>query len=368
MSALLKLATVLEEPDRRPQVRLLDGAESLEAGHAGTLIERGRRAGPGDLVALDMSAQPPEIAHIYPARLAGAAAGPEARQEAEADFASIAARLAPASGRGAAKGGDYMSWTGLAAQIWDPSGGGEPQQDYAYLKKAIQAGSGPALDIGCGTGRLLLRYLSEGLDVDGVDPSKDMLDLCREKGRAAGLSPQLYRQSMHELDLPRRYRTVFIPCGTFCLLVRREHAFQALARIYDHLEPGGELVFNLFWEYGPGGWFWNRPDGKWWAMFHHPHPEGGIVFQHMKTLQVDRANQLLSAERRYRLVRDGQVVREEIFASHERLYGKFEIEMMLAQAGFQDIRIYDGWRETPRPFDGDPEVMVLHARKPDHKG
>jgi ubiquinone/menaquinone biosynthesis C-methylase UbiE len=85
--------------------------------------------------------------------------------------------------------------------------------EIAYYQKLIERYGQPALDAGCGTGRLLLPYLRAGLDVDGSDISPDMLALCREKAEREGLSPGLYVQAMHELGLPRTYRTIFV-CGS----------------------------------------------------------------------------------------------------------------------------------------------------------
>jgi 2-polyprenyl-3-methyl-5-hydroxy-6-metoxy-1,4-benzoquinol methylase len=48
-----------------------------------------------------------------------------------------------------------------------------------YFLQQIETHGQPALDAGCGTGRLLLPALRAGLDVDGSDISADMLDLCR---------------------------------------------------------------------------------------------------------------------------------------------------------------------------------------------
>jgi ubiquinone/menaquinone biosynthesis C-methylase UbiE len=123
---------------------------------------------------------------------------------------------------------------------------------------------GTALDVGCGTGRLLLRYLQEGLDVEGVDTSADMLSICREKAAARGLdAPVLYQQAMQDLDVPGKYRTIYIPCGTFCLLIDRAQAFEALNRFHACLEPEGVLVFNLFWPFGDGEALSKKPLGGW---------------------------------------------------------------------------------------------------------
>src|SRR5262249_28928407 len=104
----------------------------------------------------------------------------------------------------------------------------------------------PALDVGCGTGRLLLPYLAAGLEVEGVEPSADMLAICRQRAAERGLNPVLYRQTMQALDLPRRYRAIIVPCGSFQLVMERAEAWEALRRLHAHLEQGGVLALTSF--------------------------------------------------------------------------------------------------------------------------
>ncbi|WP_332072044.1 class I SAM-dependent methyltransferase [Paenibacillus sp. GYB004] len=98
------------------------------------------------------------------------------------------------------------------------------------------------MELGCGTGRLFLPYLDAGLDVDGVDCSKDMLDICRAKAERNGQSPVLYDQHMQNLDIPKKYMTIYIPAASFMLLSEREDAKNALKCIYAHLEQGGQTL------------------------------------------------------------------------------------------------------------------------------
>src|SRR5438132_6261389 len=130
---------------------------------------------------------------------------------------------------------------GLVAQWWAEFNIGGPE--IAYFQNVIERYGQPALDVACGTGRLLLPYLRAGLDVDGCDLSPDMLALCREKAEREGLSPRLYQQAMHELDLPRTYKTIF-SCGSFGLGGNRQHDLEALRRFYHYLQPGGVLAFD----------------------------------------------------------------------------------------------------------------------------
>ena len=104
---------------------------------------------------------------------------------------------------------------GIVAQHWaEFQNYSEDAPEVAYYRKFIGRYGQPALDVACGTGRLLLPYLRAGLDVDGCDISPDMLAHCREKAAKEGFSPNLYAQAMHELDLPRRYRSIYV-CGSF---------------------------------------------------------------------------------------------------------------------------------------------------------
>jgi SAM-dependent methyltransferase len=90
---------------------------------------------------------------------------------------------------------------GLVAKWWAEFNEGGPEID--YFRRFIERDGQPALDVACGTGRLLLPFLHAGLDVDGCDLSEDMIALCRERAEREGLSPTLFVQPMHELDPPR---------------------------------------------------------------------------------------------------------------------------------------------------------------------
>ncbi len=258
-----------------------------------------------------------------------------------------------------------MNWTGLAALAWDPSGGDGHHYDIDFIKPILEGQNGPALDVGCGTGRLLLRYLAAGLDVDGIDTSADMLALCRAKAQTRGLpEPKLYQQAMQALDLPRRYRTIYIPCGTFCLIIDRRQAMEALRRFHAHLEPGGVLVFNLFWPFGEGEALSAKPLGGWqeWGpLWDYPQPDGSLMKQTLMRTSFSRAEQFFTAKRRYQLIRDGQVVAEEIFDSNERWYYKHEVVLMLERVGFNDIQVKDGWSDAD--FAEVHDSMVFVARK-----
>ena len=99
---------------------------------------------------------------------------------------------------------DDYEYRGLMADTWDLLRGDTSNwEDRYFYLDLIQRYGQPVLDVGCGTGRLLLDYTGEGLDVDGVDNSPEMVAICRQKAGQLGLSPNIYAGSMENLNLPR---------------------------------------------------------------------------------------------------------------------------------------------------------------------
>jgi SAM-dependent methyltransferase len=135
-------------------------------------------------------------------------------------------------------------YTGLVAQLYGPLRLQIPDPE-PYARFVERSGQ-PALELGCGTGDPILALRARGLDVDGVDSSADMLAVCRARADAQGLTVNLYEQAMEALDLPRRYRAIYLAGPTFNLLPDDVTAAAALERIASHLEPGGAALVPLF--------------------------------------------------------------------------------------------------------------------------
>src|SRR6516225_8849018 len=83
-------------------------------------------------------------------------------------------------------------YRGLAALHWASLDMSKPSRDLVYFQERVKEGRGPALDIGCGTGRILLPLLAEGCAVEGVDISEEMLACCQRRAVSFGVTPTLY--------------------------------------------------------------------------------------------------------------------------------------------------------------------------------
>jgi SAM-dependent methyltransferase len=265
---------------------------------------------------------------------------------------------------------DSGTWHyGLVARWWAEFNQPE-RHEVDYLRRAIKRFGQPALDLGCGNGRLLLPLLDAGLDVDGADISADMIGYARAAAERAGHSPTLVAQPMHELDLPRTYRTILM-VGAFGIGGDREHEREALARAYRHLEPGGALLINHELPYE------GLDEARWglWLRGRRadlPRPwrdsgdrrrtaDGDEIELIGRTAELDPLAQRLTYEMKARLWRDAVMVEEETTRLHESLYFVQEIAHLLRDAGFESVDIEGGYSGQPAtPDDG---VVMFVARK-----
>jgi SAM-dependent methyltransferase len=112
-----------------------------------------------------------------------------------------------------------------------------------YLREARNA-RGPVLEVACGTGRILLKLLQEGIDVSGIDLSKDLLAILKKKAGALGLKPDVRVADMRDFSLGRRFRLIVLPYHSFLHLRNDEDRRKALRNFMEHLESGGRLILH----------------------------------------------------------------------------------------------------------------------------
>jgi SAM-dependent methyltransferase len=75
-----------------------------------------------------------------------------------------------------------IEYVGLMAEAWDARHGDTSTwEDRQLFLELIRACGEPVLDVGCGTGQLLLDFRGLGIEAGGVDNSAQMLALCKRK-------------------------------------------------------------------------------------------------------------------------------------------------------------------------------------------
>ena len=253
-----------------------------------------------------------------------------------------------------------LEYTGLKARAWDALRGDTSGWDDRrfYLDLIGELGQ-PVLDVGCGTGRLLLDFLAQDIDVDGVEVSPEMVAMLRTKAAAAGidLAGRVHGVAMEAMDLGRCYRLILVPSSSFQLLIEPSAAAAAMERFRDHLEPGGTLVMpwiDLPQDY-PGGAVVNETKEV-------ELPDGSVI--HVASSGwFDPATGLEHTDERYERLIEGEVVEQEriVRSPATRQYDREAIRSLHEAAGFRDLTWLSGFtRSVALPDD---RVVTTLARR-----
>lgn len=254
---------------------------------------------------------------------------------------------------------------GVIAEWWGHFNDEFRAHEIPYFQGFLEEVEGAVLDAGCGSGRLLIPYLKAGFDVDGVDVSADMIEVCRRKAEAEGLEPFLGVQALHELDLPRTYRTIIV-CGTFGLGSDRERDQQALRRLHRHLEPGGTLLLDnevpyadrWLWEYWPKEKRQELPEPRAAPSKRRRAPDGSEYALVSRVVELDPLTQHARREMVAERWRDGVLEASETHVIDIGMYFTPEVVAMLHAAGFADVAVHGEHERRPATPDDDFVVFV----------
>jgi hypothetical protein len=203
--------------------------------------------------------------------------------------------------------------------------------------------------------------------VDGCDVSGDMLAYCQQTAARVGVAPRVYRQALHQLDLPRHYQTI-VACGVFGIGVSRAQDIMAVHRFYDHLVPGGVLLLESYLPYGDATlWpLWHK-DARthlpepWPADIGTPPADDHDYELHYRLVAVDPLEQRTTGEMRMLSFQDQQVVADDTRTLTSNYYFYHELRLLLERAGFRVEAAKGDW--TDADATAEHEVIVYVARK-----
>jgi SAM-dependent methyltransferase len=238
----------------------------------------------------------------------------------------------------------------LIADLYDYVEPYRTRPDIDFYLEAARACGGPVLEVGCGTGRILLPTASAGVEITGLDLSPHMLKVCRERvaaePRAVQSRIRLVQADMRSFDLAQAFQLVTLPFRPFQHLTTVEDQLAALASIRRHLVDGGRLVFDLF---NPSLQALTR-DNLGQEVAEGPEfttPDGRRVERTVRIVARDYFNQVNQTELIYYVnYPDGRNERL-VHAFPMRYLYRFEAEHLLVRSGFEVEHLYAGYDKSP---------------------
>lgn len=226
--------------------------------------------------------------------------------------------------------------------LYDLKIGPSPRVSDLYLKEA-KRGASPILELGCGTGEVLLALAEEGFEVVGLDSSVAMLGRCRER---LSLMPDPVRMRvaleearMESFSYPRTFKQIFIPNDTVAILLDEQSLKSTFENCFRHLDDGGRLIFDVAsFDVGYLGRFVGREREM--LRSHGCFPLDNGAVQVWEKTSYDMATGLLDAVFRYEFLDDDQTVNRTYYR-RLKLCPRRPVELKLALqiAGFLSVEV-----------------------------
>lgn len=253
----------------------------------------------------------------------------------------------------------------FVAEVYDATYENRRSHDIEFFIGYSRKAGGRTLELGCGTGRVLIPTAAAGCEITGLDFSPHMLKKCRQKLEK---QPQEVRQrarlvqgDMTDFNTGETYSLVTIPFRPFQHLVTTEEQKACLAGIHRHLASDGLLIIDVF-----------SPDFK----RLYPWPDYDIEYEDLPEMQLDDGRKLrrtgrltgFHPEEQYNDVEliyyitypDGKTERQ-VQAFPMRYFFRYEMVHLLEICGFRVVELFGDFDKSA--YIGDSPEMIFISEK-----
>ena len=198
----------------------------------------------------------------------------------------------------------------------------------------------PLIELGCGTGRVLLNLAHAGHEVFGVDSNPAMLERAAARlDRESASRVTLRQEDLKHFSIPRRFRLAIAPLNVLAEL-NDSDIMQSLATVRRHLEPRGAIAMDLP---NPAQSLLDPADED-EPLDYFEDPETGNPIQVSARQRMNPGNKAVAVSWFYdELLPDGLVSRHRFEATYH-LRSPDLLIPLLAEAGFADVGLYGDYR------------------------
>lgn len=249
-----------------------------------------------------------------------------------------------------------LTYKKLCTEFYDL--GPHPRHETAlpfYMDYALQA-QGPILEPMCGTGRFIIPMLQAGLGAHGFDASPHMLDALKQKYAAITDIPPAVKQAfVQDFSSDTRYQLIFVPYGSWGLIIDQEISKKCLSIMYQHLRPGGKFIIEIetVTSAPQESGFWQSAQCK---------RDDDSIIELNALICYEKESQIFTSHCRYDLITQGKIVETEKEVFQQYLYQFDEMDGMLAEAGFSSIKKYQDHHHTSAT-DRNAPLLIYECTK-----
>lgn len=211
------------------------------------------------------------------------------------------------------------------------------------------------LDLGCGTGTVALILKDRGCEISGIDPSKEMIDIAKEKAKADGWDIPFSVGTAQDLNIKNKYELVLSLSDCINHIIEPNNVKKAFKNVFDSLQEGGLFVFDINTPYEIEHTMSQDQEAivgdilyRWDGSFNNKLQLGTFVQSFYSLNEDDTAGELLGKE-----------------IHKEKAYRPRDLKSWLKDAGFIKIESYEAFtREKPDKLSPNIERIYIVAHKP----
>ncbi|MEM6551032.1 MAG: class I SAM-dependent methyltransferase [Planctomycetota bacterium] len=235
----------------------------------------------------------------------------------------------------------------------------DPFDDTAFYIQRLPSADASVLELGCGTGRVLLPMAEACGFIQGVDASPGMLEICRAKLNQAGIGPDraaVREGDITDLDLGRRFDLITAPFRVMQNLETDAEVAGLLKTIRSHLAPGGEAILNTFRPYSPPEGLaarWSKRDA---STYDEKQTSVGLLRMRDDCRRFRLDPPIVYPVLIYERIEDGRVVDRVEMPVSMRVWYADELERLVTDAGFRITGRYGGY--SGEVWDEGPELVI----------
>jgi len=256
---------------------------------------------------------------------------------------------------------------GVTARFYDAAYSKEQSaRDSRFYSELAAAQDGPVLELGCGTGRILLTLARQGKRVVGLDLSEPMLEQLKRKLAREPRDIQervtLVHGDMADFGFEERFGLILAPFRAFQHLLESARQRRCLELIAEHLRPAGLFVHNSFnpsLEYIVNG---IRQAGIWLQMNEFVVEDTGQAVIRYVQLKPNPARQQHAIRWKFEVYDSAGALQETLIEDSEmRWLYRWEAEYLLELCGLEIVVAYGDFDK--RPLDEQANELIYVCRR-----
>lgn len=252
------------------------------------------------------------------------------------------------------------------ARFYDDVSIYQGRPDVPFFVEMATEASGRVLEVGCGTGRVLIPTARAGVTIEGLDSSGAMLEVCRatlaREPEDVRQRVRLHQRDMRSPQIDGGFRLITLPFRCFLHLLTINDQIQALTALRDLLERGGRLVLDIF---NPSLPMLTEP-----ALVAEPHvdatsmlSDGSELVRSFRIVSRDHFTQTQVVEFIFELTAPDGTRQVQADRFPLRHIFRYEAEHLLERCGFRVDALYAGYEREPYGSIHPGELVFVASRR-----